>query len=170
MKYDFLNNLNLEYVSCNEYTYKDVNNEIQTELILFYDILDKSAESKITIFSNPFFLYAYKNTLKIRIPLLYDELKKYYSNYKDYYYLPLEDMCILKSIGGSVDSNYRENAKKETCYIKYRGFFIPNIYPNTPGFKKSFDSKITYTEYVPDQIDINYLKEYAMELVEYLNS
>lgn len=170
MKYDFFNNLDIEYVSCNEYTYKDINNEIQNELILFFKSLNKSTEDKISIFSNPFFLYAFNDSIKIRIPLLYDELKKYFSNYKDYYYLPIEDICILKSVAGSVDNSFKENAKKETCYIKYRGFFIPNIFPDSPGFKKSYDSKTSYTEYLPNNTDSYYMKEYAYELIKHLNN
>ena len=52
-------------------------------------------------------------------------LKLFYPNFKDYYYLPIEDTCILKSIASGVDKPYRENATKETCYTKVSGRFLP---------------------------------------------
>lgn len=170
MKYDVLDNLDLDFLSCNEYTYKDLNDCTNTELIVFFKITNQTISEKLTVFSNPFFLYAYKDTLKIRIPLIYDELRKYFANYKDYYYLPMEDMCILKSVAGSVDNAFKENAKKETCYIKYRGFFIPNIIPNTPGFKYKYNSKITYMEYNPKMLEPKFLQDYAYQLIGSINN
>ena len=63
--------------------------------------------------------------LKIRIPITEQELFFYFDNYKDYYYLPSEDMCILKSMAGGISKENRENAKKENCRIKLKDIFIP---------------------------------------------
>ena len=60
----------------------------------------------------------------LRVPLYEAELKYYYSNYKDYYYLPKEDMAIHKSIAEFVDKNFREKATPENCYTKKAGQYL----------------------------------------------
>jgi len=46
------------------------------------------------------------------------EHKMYFANYKDYYYLPLEDRAIHKSLATFVDKNCREKATIDNCYDK----------------------------------------------------
>lgn len=170
MKYDILNNPKIKYVSDSKMKYLDLNGIECNEMILIFKLQDSYISDTISIFSNPYFLYASKDILKLRIPIINEELKKYFDNYKDYYYLPLEDMCILKSVGVSVDDNYKENAKKETCYIKYRGFFIPNVISNESGFKIDYKSKISYIEYSEEKSNPEYLTQYALALIEKLNN
>jgi len=66
-----------------------------------------------------------EDMLKLRIPLLAGELRYYLPNYRDYYYLPQEDMAIHKSVAAYVDKDYRLKATKDTCYIKKSGIFLP---------------------------------------------
>ena len=65
------------------------------------------------------------NSLKFRLPIVECTLNYYINNYKDYYYLPNEDMCILKSMAGGVLKENRENAKKENCLVKLTDTFLP---------------------------------------------
>lgn len=60
----------------------------------------------------------------LRVPLYETELKYYYSNYRDYYYLPKEDMAIHKSIAEFVDKSFREKATPENCYTKKEGQYL----------------------------------------------
>lgn len=46
-------------------------------------------------------------------------LRMYYPNYKDYYYLPTEDMAIHKSVGAYVDKKNRTQATKENCFTRF---------------------------------------------------
>ena len=64
-------------------------------------------------------------SLKFRIPIVNRTLHYYINNYKDYYYLPNEGMCILKSMAGGVLKENRENAKKENCFVKLTDSFLP---------------------------------------------
>lgn len=169
VKYESLQNPEIKFISCEESSYNNYNNTKSKELILIFKLLSNYNFEKITIFSNPFFLYAYKEIIKVRIPLIQTELKRFFSNYKDYFYLPKEDMAVLKSVASSVDIEYRENAKKETCYIKYRGFFIPNINPEDSGLKTDYKSKITYKEFKSANFSETEAKEYVTKLIEYLN-
>lgn len=42
-------------------------------------------------------------------------MRHFYSDYKNYYYLPKEDMAIHKSVAAYVDHEYRENARRTTA-------------------------------------------------------
>lgn len=69
------------------------------------------------------------DTAVFTIPLLEDTLKYYYSDYKDYYYLPMEDRAIHKSVAQYVDRDARKKATKSTCYAKKAGLFLPQPAP-----------------------------------------
>lgn len=92
-----------------------------------------------------------KNTTKLRIPLFEGELKYFYENYKDYFYLPEEDMAIHKSVATFVDKQYRERAKASNCYTRKKGVFLPqhSVIMN-PTFKKEYKDKVTYFELTKD--------------------
>ncbi len=78
----------------------------------------------------------------LRVPLYETELKYYYSNYKDYYYLPHEDMAIHKSIASFVDKAYREKATPENCYTKKEGqYLLEWDLVFAPFFKADYDDK-----------------------------
>ncbi len=62
--------------------------------------------------------------IHISVNIFSGELKMFFENYKDYYYLPVEDCAIHKSVARYVDADYRVNATKDTCYIKKNGDFI----------------------------------------------
>ncbi len=87
------------------------------------------------------------STVTLRLPLYSGELKYFFENYKDYYYLPLEDYAIHKSAGGGVDKSRRKNATAATCYTKKAGCFIPfGKYEGLHPFKTDFKSKQYYVE------------------------
>lgn len=87
--------------------------------------------------------------ISISLPISYTVLNHYFSDYKNYYYLPLEDRVIHKSVGQFVDKVYRTNVSKENCYIKKRGTFIPlskNVKTNFPIFKHDLKDSQNYVE------------------------
>lgn len=53
------------------------------------------------------------------------EMKHFFENYRDYYYLPAEDTAIHKSVGTYVDREHRVPAKAATCYTRKSGLFLP---------------------------------------------
>ena len=78
----------------------------------------------------------------LRVPLFETELKYFYSNYKDYYYLPQEDMAIHKSLAEFVDKNFREKARPENCYTKKEGqYLIEWDLVFAPFFKRDYEDK-----------------------------
>ena len=168
MRYLFLSDLELYYRSHQEHSYTDLGGASRMELLIDYET-DQDAPEKITIYKDPFFLIFHDHTLRLRLPILHEELKLFFDNYKDYYYLPDEDMCVLKSVAHSVSKDHRENAKKETCYMRYRGFFIPQLNPLGPSFRKSYNSRIVYQQYQAENITPSFCEDFGPRLLKYLN-
>lgn len=111
-----------------------------------------------------YFRAAHSNA-ELVIPTVTGTFKYFYSNYKDYYYLPAEDTAIHKSVAEFVDKEYRVKAKAATCYTKKHGIFLPQFFGtlepsfrNEPKDKESFlertdaflSNKETCTQYVTD--------------------
>ena len=70
-------------------------------------------------------------------------LRYFFPNYKDYYYLPLEDEAIHKSVGAYVDKDHREKAKACNCYKKVTGQFLPEFEPvYTPMFHMEYKDNV----------------------------
>ncbi len=66
-----------------------------------------------------------KDTFTLRIPLYAGTLCHYFSDYKNYFYLPDEDMAVHKSVGSFVDKDHRIPATAANCYVKKEGTFLP---------------------------------------------
>ena len=68
-----------------------------------------------------------KQTALLKLPLYHGTLKFFFPDYKNYYYLPVEDTAIHKSVAAFVDSSYRKKATASTCYTKKEGTFLPDL-------------------------------------------
>lgn len=106
----------------------------------------------------------------LRISCVRDELKYFYSNYKDYYYLPAEDTAIHKSVAEFVDKNYRVKAKASTCYTKKSGTFLPQFHGGlTPSFRRDYKEKDSYVELTDKFLtDSEKCSEYASIVLQHL--
>ena len=62
------------------------------------------------------YIHAYDQTLRLRIPLCQHLARLYYSDYKNYYYIPSEGISIHKSVADIYDKSLREKATPENCY------------------------------------------------------
>ena len=60
-----------------------------------------------------------------QVPLAKETMKYFYTNYKDYYYLPDEDQAIHKSVAAFVDRAHRKAATPASCYAKRSSVFLP---------------------------------------------
>lgn len=70
-------------------------------------------------------IQAEHHQIQICITMDTDPKKYFYPNYRDYYYLPLEDEAIHKSVGAYVDPTHRKKATADTCYKIVTGSFLP---------------------------------------------
>ena len=100
----------------------------------------------------------------IKVPLLHEEMKYFYSNYQDYYYLPEEDVALHRSVSEYVDKDFREPAKAHNCYTRKVSDYLPQWAPVEfePFFKRDYDSSFLYFE-LTDELKTNRdaFKKYA---------
>lgn len=89
------------------------------------------------------------------VPIYEEELKYYYANFKDYYYLPTEDAALHKSIASFVDKDYRQQATASTCYTRKLSCYLPQWKVLVePFFKREYKSKDLFFE-LNDEIKKN---------------
>lgn len=118
----------------------------------------------------PFCFTVSGNMLHLRVQMYTGELKYFYPNYKDYYYLPAEDCAIHKSVGTYVDKNFRTQAKAANCYSKKRGTFLPQTgLWESPSFKMDYHNALTYFE-ADDNFFADHTRQctYAMNVIRTL--
>lgn len=116
------------------------------------------------------YMTGFGDMVRLRVKIYQGELKYFYSNYQDYYYLPEEDMAVHKSVAFYVDKNYRTQAKAATCYSKKTGKFLPQ-YGDwfTPYFKLEYHDRISYVEMTEEFTqDDDAQREYVRHLLETL--
>ena len=88
-----------------------------------------------------------ENQLILEVPLIHEEMKYFFPNAKDYFYLPVEDRAIHKKLGRFVDKEFRIQAVPETCYTRRPGFFVPALKNSGfPCFRRSFDDPAAFHE------------------------
>ena len=98
---------------------------------------------------NPLSLELHDNCLACNLTLYEGTLKYFYPDYQNYYYLPLEDTAIHKSIGEYVDRSARKKCHcKKAATAKKEGLFLPQFGSLwEPSFKEEYKSSLTYTLY-----------------------
>ena len=66
-------------------------------------------------------------TVRLRVPVY--EMAPYYffEDYKNYYYLPVEDKAIHKSLATFVSKEFRKPATRETARQQKSGSFLPQV-------------------------------------------
>ncbi|MBQ8598304.1 MAG: ribonuclease H-like domain-containing protein [Lachnospiraceae bacterium] len=81
------------------------------------------------------------------IPIYEEELKYFYASYKDYYYLPTEDVAMHKSIAAFVDKDYRQQATASNCYTRKFSMYLPQWEVLVePFFKREYKSRDLFFE------------------------
>lgn len=106
----------------------------------------------------------------LRIPLYEEEMKYFYSNYKDYYYLPTEDTAMHKAVAGFVDKAHRVPAQASTCYTRKRSTYLPEWDTTfTPFFKREYSAKELFFELTEEfKSDRTVFSTYAQHVLQML--
>lgn len=111
-----------------------------------------------------------QSTVTLKVPVFTGEMKYFYSNYKDYYYLPAEDQAIHKSIASFVDKSRRVQANASNCYTRKEGSFLPQfdvIY--TPVFSASYKDRRLFFELTPEmKSSRSEISLYAMHVISHI--
>ena len=110
-----------------------------------FDILRKD-ELRGDGFSCCFIDESTAKRIDLTLDMYETELKLFYKDYKNYYYLPKEDMVIHKSLAAFVDKENKVKASASNCYTRQRGSFIK--LPESGFlhvFKADYSDKTIYT-------------------------
>ena len=151
--------------------YNDIDGERRIEVLMKLTLYT-SIPSPIGKSFDGCFFKAEGNVVTVRVPLHEGELKYFYSNYKDYYYLPAEDTAMHKSIAEFVDKAHRQKATKANCYTKKPGQFLPQwTLLFSPYFKKSYENKDVFFELTDNfKTSRKAMSLYATHIIEHIIS
>ena len=104
----------------------------------------------------------------LKVPLYHEELKYFYANYKDYYYLPIEDVALHKSVATFVDKEHRVQAKASTCYTRKESLYLPQwdiIF--TPIFKRDYQDSLCFFELTEEmKRQPEAFRQYALHILD----
>lgn len=103
----------------------------------------------------------------LKVPVYEEEMKYFYSNYKDYYYLPAEDAALHKSVASFVDKTHRVQATAATCYTRKYATYLPqwDIFQE-PFFKRDYKSRELFFELTDEmKKDRAFFSRYAQYLL-----
>lgn len=136
---------------------------IEEREICFSDQLPHSVPFSLHYEENEIRYEYEENWIRIHVPLLKDTLYHFFPDYRNYYYLPREDMAVHKSVGTYVDPAFRERANATNCYIKKTGTFLPlpeGIAWSAPVFSFTKKGNRVYipcsneTTFTPDELSL----------------
>lgn len=118
----------------------------------------------------PLSLELHEDRMDCTVSLYQGQLKYFYPDYKDYYYLPFEDTAVHKSVGAYVDKSARKKATAKTCYTRRSGLFIPQFAALwEPVFREDLKSPLTYAEYSQDLLSREAdSRAYAASIIEFV--
>ena len=126
--------------------YRDLNGCQRMELLMWLT-LPASLPRPVSAAANNCYFSANGMEATLKVPVLEEEMKYFYSNYKDYYYLPEEDVALHKSVASFVDSEHRIQATAATCYTRKYSQYLPQwgLF-REPFFKRDYKSKEFFFE------------------------
>lgn len=140
---------------------------VKENRLLFSLALQYSIPKRISLGINNIIITGIRREMTINAPIFSGELKFYFDNYREYYYLPAEDMAVHKSVAAYVDKDYRVQAKKENCYLKHTGHYISQINDGImSGYRKDLKDKETFIELNDSFLqDMDMVNAYARHVI-----
>lgn len=127
-------------------SYRDIHGHSRRELLITVT-LPESLPKPVSASAEGCFFMGEGDEAAIRVPIYDGELKYFYSNYKDYYYLPSEDIALHKSVAGFVDREHRIPASAANCYTRKQSSYLPQWDGSfEPYFRQNYRSKALYFE------------------------
>lgn len=126
--------------------YKDLNGNKRKELFITLTLPTPFPKPVFAAANNCYFR-GEGCEASLKVPIYEEELKYFYSNYKDYYYLPAEDVALHRSVAGFVDREHRIPASAANCYTRKYSSYLPQweiLFE--PFFKRDYKSKELFFE------------------------
>ena len=128
-----------------KYEIKDKINTIVLSTFVDFDFIKTTKFSKDDFYLEIICENA-RNKVILALDIFDTELKLFYKDYKNYYYLPKEDTVIHKSLAAFVDKENKTKATAANCYTKHSGSFvkIPEELA-LPMLRADYSDKMLYT-------------------------
>ncbi len=126
--------------------YKDLHGKKKQELMITLK-LPSPVPVLLNIQANNCYFRAEDTQGILRVPIYEEEMKYFYSDYKNYYYLPQEDMAIHKSVASFLEKSHRTKASASNCYTRRFSTYLPqwdSVF--SPFFKRSYESRELFFE------------------------
>ena len=151
--------------------YTAFNGEQEKEIILSLEN-DIPVPKRVSYGYHEFYLTCNGSVSKLSIRLFDGELKFFFENYQDYYYLPEEDTAIHKNIASFVEKEYRKKATATNCYTRKNSIFVPQYEPiMNPAFRVNYKDKISYFELSRDFTESDVmLRRYVSHVLKVMSS
>ena len=127
-------------------SYKDIHGNRRRELLITLSLENQLPRSIACAVGGCYFRGEGAEAC-IKVPIYEEELKYFYSNYHDYYYLPTEDVALHKSVAKFVDKNHRIPASAANCYTRKTASYLPQwelLF--LPFFKRDYKSRELFFE------------------------
>ena len=160
--YDRLHKAQLNVYRAQTNYYDDYNGDRKEELFLFFR-LPEAVPAPLYASASHCYVKLEEDKGVIKIPLYTESMKYFYANYKDYYYLPEEDMAIHRYLAVHVDKDHRIRCTPQTCYTRKSGTFLPqwSLF-RTPFFKRAYDDEELFFEFTDEcKRDRSFLSDYT---------
>lgn len=126
--------------------YKDMNGTTRSELLITLT-LPTPLPTTISAVARNCYFKGDNNEAILRIPIFEGELKYFYANYHDYYYLPAEDFALHKSVASYVSKEHRTQANASNCYTRKASSYLPQwSLLFEPFFKFDYNSREIFFE------------------------
>ncbi len=163
--YDLFNgNIRAKKVQANSFV--DYHGQYRQELLMKLS-LPAPLPIPLSNLANGCYFSSEKDEGILKVPLYEEEMKYFYASYKDYYYLPEEDIALHKSVSSFVDPSHRIQATAATCYTRKYGLFLPqwDILVE-PFFKRDYRSHELFFELTDERkTDRELFSRYAQYLL-----
>ncbi len=168
--YDIFNDdIRVKKVQAN--SYRDLNDLTRQEVVMTI-ALPGSLPKPVSLFRMGCYFKADGDECVLKVPLYVEEMKYFYLNYHDYYYLPEEDVALHKSIATFVDKEHRTQATAATCYTRKASQYLPQwerIFE--PVFRREYRSHEIFFELTDDmKRDRAAFTQYAKHVLSVLGS
>ena len=157
---------NFKIVKVQANYYKDMDGLRKLELLMKLKF-SFSLPVSVSYAKNSCYFTAFDQEGVLKVPIYEEELKYFYADYKNYYYLPLEDIALHKSVASFVDSNHRIPATASTCYTRKFSTYLPQWQIIiSPFFKRNYSDKELFFELTEEmKSDRELFKNYASHIL-----
>ncbi len=154
-------------VSANQYNDEAGNSRVELMMVM---TLPSELITPISFMADKCYFSAGGSQGMLKVPLYEEEMKYFYANHKDYYYLPAEDVALHKSVAAFVDKAHREQAKANNCYTRKSARFLPEWdMLVTPFFKRTYEAKEFFFELTDERkTDRELFNNYASHVINHM--